>query len=81
MGLPPDKPKETRKRLKKNNVRFESGKHTIYGLLIITFTDSNLKDMDGCFEQIKMILEERMTGENNIQAEENKLRTIIKKAR
>ena len=52
-----------------------------YGLSLITFTDSDLKDMDGCFEQIKAVLEERMDGENNIQVEENRLRTIIKKAR
>ena len=51
-----------------------------YGLSLITFTDSDLKDMDGCFEQIKAVLEERMDGENNIQVEENRLRRLIKKA-
>lgn len=52
-----------------------------YGLSLITFTDSDLQNMDNCFEQNKTILCERSEGENSIQVEENRLQSIINKAK
>ena len=52
-----------------------------YGLSLITFTDSDLQDIDNCFEQIKTVLEERVEVKNSIQVEENRLQSLINKGR
>lgn len=51
-----------------------------YGLSLITFTDSDLKDMDGCFDRMREVLQERAVEENSIKVEESRLRKLIEKA-
>lgn len=52
-----------------------------YGLSLITFTDSDLQDIDHCFDQIREILIQRGGPEKSIQFEERRLERMIREAR
>ena len=49
-----------------------------YGLTLITFTDSDLQDMDDCFDKMKAVLQERADADNSIEVEESRLQILIK---
>lgn len=51
-----------------------------YGLTLITFTDSDLQNMDSCFEKIKEVLQERGKTESSIEVEERRLQKLIENA-
>lgn len=51
-----------------------------YGLSLITFTDSDLQDIDACFAKMKEVLEERGGKISSIQVEEKRLQNLIKKS-
>ena len=51
-----------------------------YGLTLITFTDSDLQDIDGCFEKIKEVMQERADANNSVEVEESRLQNLIENA-
>lgn len=48
-----------------------------YGVTLITFTDSDLQDIDKCFEVIGSVLSERAEQANDIKREESRLDRLI----
>lgn len=51
-----------------------------YGLTLITFTDSDLQDMDFCFEKMKEVLQERDEADSSTEVEECRLQKLIENA-
>ena len=52
-----------------------------FGLSLITFTDSDLADIDNCFEVIKSALSERSGQTQDLNLEEQRLKENIRRAR
>lgn len=50
-----------------------------YGVTLVTFTDSDLQDIDKCFAVISKVLIERAEQANDIKREESRLERLIKK--
>lgn len=50
-----------------------------YGITVITFTDSMLKDIDSCFDRIKECLEQRDVEKTNFEEQVQRLQLILKK--
>ena len=48
-----------------------------YGVTLVTFTDSDLQDIDKCFAVISKVLSERAEQANDIQKEESRLEWLI----
>ena len=51
-----------------------------FGLTLITFTDSDLQDIDSCFERMKEVLQERDDVNSSIEVEESRLQKLIENA-
>lgn len=50
-----------------------------YGITLVTFTDSDLKNIDTCFATIRSVLSERAERVGDVKSEESRLEKLIAK--